>query len=162
VSSVILVRQNSFNEAVLLRGQAYGVALFAREVQQNAVSAQGNVGDFRSLHGLHFNLANPNAYAIFIDADNDGFYDMAERFGKQGTVDKKFVVTGLRYMQGGTPNPVTELSVVFERPNFDARFFTAPNTEQTNATSIEIDISTQDLSLTRTVEITATGQITVQ
>jgi type II secretory pathway pseudopilin PulG len=167
VSAVILVKQNAFNSAVLLRSQAYSVALTAREVQQNAVSASGITGDFRSLHGLYFDTANPNIYGIFIDADNDGFFDSDEAFGKQGILDERFSITGLRTVRNGIETSVPTIAVVFERPNFDARFFTGPNTEQTNVTSVEIDITRRTQSgntstETRTIEITSTGQIAVQ
>ncbi|MBP6924162.1 MAG: prepilin-type N-terminal cleavage/methylation domain-containing protein [Candidatus Pacebacteria bacterium] len=163
VSSIILVRQNSFNGGVLLRSQAYEIALSAREVQLNAVSAVGVAGNFRTLQGLHFDITNNSVYRIFRDADNDGFFDPAESLGQQGSLDNRFEIRAIRL--GGVS--INEVSVVFERPNFDARFFSAPNNEVTTASSVQIDIATRGVTGTstnvlRTLEITSTGQIIVQ
>ncbi len=166
VSSVILVRQNSFNSAVLLRSQSYEIALAAREVQLNAVSVNDVTGDFRSLLGLHFDLDENQKYRIFRDADNDGFFDGTEAFGKQGSLDDRFEIRAIRVNRnsGGTVS-ASEVSAVFERPNFDARFFSA--TGEIDAASIEIDIGKRNVQSggddsIRTVEITSTGQIAVQ
>lgn len=165
VSSIILVKQNSFNGGVLLRSQAYEVALSAREVQLNAVSSVGVAGDFRTLQGLHFDTTTSNSgiYRIFRDADNDGFFDSNESIGQQGSLDSRFEIRAIRL--GGLS--VTQVSVVFERPNFDARFFSAPNVEATSVSSIEVDIARRGVSgngtdVVRTLEITSTGQIVVQ
>lgn len=165
VSSIILVRQNSFNGGVLLRSQAYEVALAAREVQLNAVSAVGVAGDFRTLQGLHFdtNTANNGIFRVFRDADNDGFFDAAESLGQQGALDSRFEIRAIRTL--GDSYTGTAISIVFERPNFDARFFDSAG--EVNASSIEIDIARRGVSgstpdVLRTLEITSTGQIIVQ
>jgi prepilin-type N-terminal cleavage/methylation domain-containing protein len=168
VSAIVLVKQSSFNGAVLLRGQAYKVALAAREAQLNAVSAVGVAGDYRALVGLHFTTNEKNIFRTFKDGDNNnGFFDADEALGQPGVLDGRFEIRALRVVTGSTETPVSDLSVVFERPDFDARFFTAPNTEVTNASAVEIDIARTDVSTVRaadirTVEITATGQIIVQ
>jgi type II secretory pathway pseudopilin PulG len=165
VASVIIVRQNAFDSAVLLRNQAYKIALSAREVQLNAVSINGLTGDFRSLLGLHFDLNDNGKYKIFKDANNNGFYDTGEELGKQDVLDQRFEIRAIRgvgeSISGGA------ISIVFERPNFDARFFDAPNSELTNASSIEVDIAKRDSAgsasdALRTLEVTSTGQIAVQ
>jgi type II secretory pathway pseudopilin PulG len=166
VTAIILVRQNSFNGAVLLRSEAYEIALTARDVQLNAVGASGDIspGTFRSVLGLHFDTLNSQQYRIFRDADSDGFYDSGEEFGLQGNLDRAFEIRALRAV--GDSISGTELSIVFVRPNYDARFFDAAGSE-VNASSVEIDIARRGESGTgpgdvRTVEITATGQIVVQ
>lgn len=163
VSSIILVRQNSFNGGVLLRSQAYEIALAAREVQLRAVSAVGVAGDFRTLQGLHFDTGNNDTYRIFRDADNDGFFDTAESLGQQGVLDDRFEIRAIRTL--GDSYVGTGISIVFERPNFDARFFDSSG--EINASSVEIDIARRGVSgstpdVVRTLEITSTGQIIVQ
>lgn len=171
VASIILTRQTAFNGSVLLRGQAYEVALQAREVQLNAVSASGNTGTFRSVQGLHFNSDSTlnNQYRIFVDnasGINAGFYDPGEEFGRQGILDPRFEIREVRVVSasGDTING-TEVSVVFVRPNFDARFFDIDG--ELDASSLEIDIARRDvvgtgIDVVRTLEITSTGQIAVQ
>jgi len=165
VSSIILARQSSFNSAVLLRSQAYEIALQVREVQLNAVSASSNAsaGNFRSILGVHFDTDNNSQYKIFRDDGSNGFYDTGEEFGVQGIIDNRFEIREIRAV--GDSISGTELSVIFVRPNFDARFFDVNG--EVNASSIEIDIARRGItgtstSVLRTLEITSTGQIAVQ
>lgn len=171
VAGIILTRQSSFNGAVLLRGEAYDIALQIREVQLNAVSASGNSGTFRSVQGVQFDTStfSNNFYRIFVDTptgvDANGFYDSGEEFGQQGLLDPRFEIRAIRAI--GTDAIVgTEVSVVFVRPNFDARFFDSSG-ELTNTSSVEVDIARRGATGTgpdvvRTLEITSTGQIAVQ
>lgn len=171
VAAIIMTRQSSFNGAVLLRGQAYEVALQVREVQLNAVSASGDSGTFRSVQGVLFDtdVLNNNRYRIFRDtptgANANGFYDTGEEFGQQGLLDPRFEIRNIRAIGTDTITG-TEVSAVFVRPNFDARFFDSSG-ELTDTSSIEIDVARRGETGTgpgviRTLEITSTGQITVQ
>ncbi len=171
VMSVVLAKHTKSNGAVLLRSQAYEVALTARETQLAAVSAVSDgAGIYRNVLGLHFNTATPVSYAIFKDADGDFFFDTGEQFGPQGRLDQRFIIDDIRLYDSGTLmalGVLTDLSVVFQRPNFDARFFVASGVEATAATTAEIDIrlvgsSGSGPESVRTVEITGTGQIVVQ
>lgn len=168
VTSIILVRQTSFNGAVLLRSQAYEVALQLRDIQLSAVSASYDTADFRSTLGAHF-TEGASSYRIFRDstsgASDNNFYNVGEEFGQQGILDSRFEVREIRVIDS-TPSTETELSIVFQRPNFDARFFTAGNTEVI-AGSVEIDVARVGVSgsgdsVLRTVEVTSAGQISVQ
>lgn len=163
VTSVVMVRQTSFNGAVLLRSQAYEVALQLRDAQLTAVSATGQGGDYRSLIGVHFNTANSGTYRIFRDADDDSYYDTNEEFGLQGLIDPRFEISAIRPI--GDTLTGTGLSIVFERPNFDARFFDSSG--EVNAARVEIDIARigstgSGAGDIRTVEVTSAGQVAVQ
>ena len=169
VAGIVLTRQTAFNGSVLLRSQTYEVALQAREVQLNAVSASGNTGTFRSVQGLHFDT-NPvlnSQYKVFVDSPSgsnaNGFWDSGEEFGQQGLLDPRFEIRSLRAI--GDNISGSEVSVVFVRPNFDARFFDSNG--ELNASSLEVDVARKGLTgsstdVVRTLEITSTGQITVQ
>ena len=167
VISIVLVRQTSFNSAVLLRSQAYEVALQLREIQLAAVSANYDSAGFRSVIGAHFNASNGSnaSYSIFRDGDSDYYYDAGdEEFGLQGQIDSRFEIRAIRTVGDGPPAS-SGLSVVFERPNFDARFFDSNG--EIFATSAEIDVARvgaagSGVGDVRTVEITSAGQISVQ
>lgn len=168
VLGVVMTRQSSFNGAVLLRSQAYEVALQAREVQLGALSAVGVSGVFQNVLGLHFDTttSNNNYYWSFRDADSDSFYDSNEAMGKRNNLDKRFVIDKIRYVgDSGTP---TNLSIVFKRPNFDAIFYESSGTQApANVSAVLIDVRLKGttgngVGEVRTVEITRTGQITVQ
>lgn len=172
VMSVILINQTSFNGAVLLRNQAYEIALATREIQLSAVSAMGDgSGNFRSVLGLYFETAT-TSYKIFKDAGNDYFYtNAAEELGIQGKINPRFEIEKILDADG---NNVAgdKVSVVFERPNFDAIFFSSAG-NKLNTSSIEIYITkygstcstlpvTPCPGITRIVEITTSGQISVK
>jgi prepilin-type N-terminal cleavage/methylation domain-containing protein len=170
VISVVSVRQGAFNGAVLLRGQAYEAALLIREIQLTAVSATGDAGVFRSVYGVHIDTdsASNGRYAIFQDSPSgsnaNGFYNAGEEFGQQAFLDSRFEIREIRTL-GDTMQSTGGLSVVFIRPNFDARFFDSAG--EVNASAVEIDIARRgsvgtDVGDVRTVEVTSSGQISVQ
>ncbi|MCA9359668.1 prepilin-type N-terminal cleavage/methylation domain-containing protein [Candidatus Kaiserbacteria bacterium] len=172
VASIILTKQSTFNSSVLLRGQAYEVALRAREVQLSAVSATNDAAsDFRSVLGLHFDVTNGNegGYKIFRDANLDGFYSgSGEEYDVQGQLDNRFEIREIRVIDGGGTSVENDLSIIFVRPNFDARFFVDAGqaNEKTQATA-EIDVARRGIvgtgnEVLRTVVITSTGQISVK
>jgi type II secretory pathway pseudopilin PulG len=168
VSAVIMARQSAFNGAVLLRGEMYSVAMAVREVQLSAVSAESNgSGSFRAVEGVFFNTANTNVYNIFRDANHNFLYDTGEQYGKQGIIDNRFQLNDILIYPApsGNETSISAISVVFERPNFDARFFNS-NGVEINTPKIVIQIAKEGVAPTpeveKRLEITRTGQITVQ
>ncbi len=158
VAGIILVRQSSFNGAVLLQSQAYKIALTVREVQVNAVSAAAIQGSTREMLGLYFDISRNTTYRTFRDDETNGSYDATEEYGQQSSLDSRFEIKAIRV--GGVAQ--NSVSVMFERPNFDAKFFVG--TTQVSASQVEVDIGTVDGSsaVLKTVVITATGQISVE
>lgn len=164
VAAIILVGQTTFNGSVLLRGQAYEVALHVREVQLSSVSVSGDTGDFRTRYGVHFNITDPYRFAVY-EADTDGFYEGDESlFGPQGILDERFAIDEMR-LGAATPD---EVSVVFIRPNFDALFYdgvgslSGDSTLEIDVRRVGTDAADTGCGAVRTVEITSTGQISVQ
>jgi len=160
VISVVSISQGTFNGAVLLRGEAYDMALTIREVQLEAVGAVGSQGDFRAVYGVHFDTSGQ--YIIFKDANANGFWESGEEYGLQPSLDRRFEIRAIR--PGGSGE---EVSIVFVRPNFDARFFHP--TGEVIAPRVEIDIARRGSTETetgpgdvRTLEVSATGQISVK
>ncbi len=173
VTSIIMTRHTSYNGAVLLRSEAYDIALGAREVQLAAVSAVGTVGDYRNVFGLHFDTTagNNGFYRIFRDSDGDFYYDAvlpSEAVGARSNLDPRFEIDEIRLIDGGVPATPSTVSVVFERPNFDARFYTASGVAAPSSVSaVQLVVRLRGTTGTgvgeiRLVEITKTGQITVQ
>jgi prepilin-type N-terminal cleavage/methylation domain-containing protein len=168
VTGVILSRHSKYDGAVLLRSQAYEVALQTREVQLSAVSTVGQSGQFRNVLGLYFDTTTmPNRYLTFRDTvvSSNYFYDTGEQVGKQNNIDPRFTIDKIKVNSSGAPTYPGSISVVFERPNYDAKFYS--NTGVISATSVEIDIRLKGSTGTgvgevRTVEITKTGQIVVK
>ncbi len=156
VAAIILIRQDSFNGAVLLEGQAYEIALAAREVQQNAVSATALSGTTRQMLGVYFDMNNRSTYRIFRENSQTVSYSAAEEYGQQNSIDSRFELKAIRV------NCSTEssVSIMFERPNFDANFYVGSSERLVE--SVEIDVGTKDTSAgVKTVIFSSAGQISV-
>ncbi|MCB9815388.1 type II secretion system protein [Candidatus Nomurabacteria bacterium] len=172
ISTTIIVSQSTFNSAVLLRGQAYDIALAAREVQLTAISASGDTTagqDFRSALGLSFSkksqtdLLYNGVYRTF-RADNSVVYDSANEFGVPGILDTRFEVKNITH-DGTIFSSPEEVSIVFQRPNFDAKFYNRFGASL-DADTLFIKVGVRGRAGTscgevRTIEFTKTGQISV-
>ena len=162
VLTITLTRQSSFNSAVLLRSEAFDLALAIREIQLSAVSATSDgSGEFRSTLGVHLDTATPNRYILFRDANANNAYDSGEAIGSPGIIDPRFELSTLR-----VDGDQSEVSVVFERPNFDALFFDGSANSITDA-QLRVRLQMQGATTAvcgddyREIEITAAGQIAV-
>jgi len=166
VLSIVVTRQQSFNSAVLLGGQAYEIALAMREVQLSAISAASDgSGEFRSVQGIYFDRTDNQEYRLFRDANGNQFFDTGEDIGFSGVVDGRFELRGIQ--SGGVDIASDQLAVVFKRPNFDAVFVTDDVGSILNVTAITLIIGLrgggsgvcgEDI---REIEIRSTGQIAV-
>lgn len=177
VMAVMMAGHRAFNSAVLLRSQAYDIALETRQVQLRAVSVIGGsvASDFRQQHGVFFREASPffagRKYQIFRDGltGTVGVVDFGEEFGRQGIVDSRFYISEIRTKdQSGVEAAIANgVSVMFERPNFDARFYDSNGNLLSDVVAVFIDLRVNGSAglsgpeNVRTIEITRSGQITV-
>ena len=108
IMAVVLARHDRFDSVLLLRSQAFEVALQLREVQLSAVSASGRAGEYRENLGIYFSTNNPNRYILFQDSAsgaNANFrYDAGEEYGAPGIIDPRFAITGIRPETGISGN----------------------------------------------------------
>ena len=163
VLSVVVTRQNAFNGAVLLRSQAYEIALAMREIQLGAISAASDgSGEFRSVQGIYFNEGDNQQYRLFRDANGNNFWNDTEDIGISGLFDPRFELREIEPISIGN-----ELSIVFQRPNFDARFVTNNSGSVAPVSSVTLTIGLrggsgnvcgQDI---RQIQVTSAGQISV-
>ncbi len=160
VSAVIITRQSSFNGAVLLRNQAYEIAFALREAQLLAVSG-GDEAVRR--YGVYFNTgaATQHQYILFRDSDEDGRYDNGEQIGLTGKLDTRFEVREAFV----DTSAHSEMVILFERPNFDAKYYNSSGVEQNdNVAYVDIartGITASDVGSVRRVQVSNTGQISV-
>ncbi len=160
VSAVIITRQSSFNGAVLLRNQAYAIAFALREAQLLAVSG-GDEAVRR--YGVYFNTgaATQHQYILFRDSDEDGRYDNGEQIGLTGKLDTRFEVREAFV----DTSAHSEMVILFERPNFDAKYYNSSGVEQNdNVAYVDIartGITASDVGSVRRVQVSNTGQISV-
>jgi prepilin-type N-terminal cleavage/methylation domain-containing protein len=166
VTGVALVRYGSFNNAVLLKSQAYEVALDIRQAQAYGVSVSQQTSDTRSAYGIAFDESTPNMYQLFQDKNANGMLTATanpstnEIIGLATTIDPRFIIADITVNNGACAP--SQAQVLFERPNFDAMVTTSGSGCAT-VTSLEIVLaSAADAAVTRTVVVYASGQITVQ
>lgn len=151
ITGIVTLRYGSFNNLILLKNQAYQIALELRETQTRSLSATGSSTNFRIPYGIYFSTNAPDRYVVFLDSNQSGYYNVGEELDTR-RLDSRFRITELC---SGSDCSLTDLSVTFRRPNFDAIM---NNGTVTNGT---VEISTVNDTGVRLVRINAAGQITV-
>lgn len=160
--------QRSFEESVLLRSQAYDIALSLREVQLSAISAQSDgSGGFRDVTGAHFDTANSGVYHLFRDANGDNMYTQStELLVSVSGLDDRFAIESIAALSADSASTISAVHVLFQRPNFDANFFDGAGNE-ISASAVEVVLRAVGTTGNqcgldvRTVSISKSGQISV-
>ena len=152
ITGIVTLRYGSFNNLILLKNQAFQIALELREIQTRSLSATGNSSEFRRPYGIYFATAEPGVYVIFRDSNEDGYYTAGEELETR-RLDSRFTINQLC---SGINCSLTALSVTFQRPNFDA--------VMNNGTVSDgaIGVATLNDTGTRLIRVNAAGQITVE
>lgn len=165
VTTVVVVRQNSFNSVVLLENQAYEIATDIRAVQVQAVSTQNindtSAGDVSYRQSLGVRLEEGAQRYDFVREEPTG-----DIFGTGGRLDRRFEITEIvAYDGSGSPVSYTGngVGVMFTRPNFDASFYELDDDPlDASVSSVRISVqSLEDDTRTRDIVVTSTGQVTV-
>lgn len=158
ITALVTFKYGSFNNLILLKNQAYQIALEMREMQSRSISAMGSNEDFRRPYGLYFTTANRTQYIVFIDMNDPGepghgYYNPGEELEVR-KLDSRF---SLLRLCNGSNCGLTALSVTFQRPDFDA--------VMNGGTVVDGRVHVVSLSNTtnvRVVSVNAAGQITVE
>ncbi len=176
LTGVVLVRYNGFNSSVLLKNQAFELALAIREAQVFSVSIRGDGSEFREAYGVHIDLTSgpTQTYTLFLDNGSDAeLFDASDQIVETVLIDSRFEIHDICVTIGGSErcssasgnSDPNSLDVSFRRPNFDARIggvrnsgsnFTRQDSARILLRSIGID------SIERQLVINSTGQITVE
>lgn len=162
VTGVVLIKYSSFNSVVLLKSQAYELALDIRAAQSYGVNNSGKQGaPSREAFGIYLDMANPNAYILFQDepSGTDLVYDAGEEVGEVYGIDSRFAIQAI-CTESTCSSPVTSASIAFKRPNFDARIATNP---ASTPSQLEIVLaSVANTAITYSVIVYPSGQISVE
>ena len=70
ITGLLMAKYSSFNDVVLLKNQAYEIALDIREAQIFGVSARGENGTFKEAYGIYIEKDSQN-YFLFQDTNNN-------------------------------------------------------------------------------------------
>ncbi len=167
VTGLVMVRYATFNNVIILKSQAYEMALDIREAQSLGVSVAGRAGDFRSAYGIYIDLTSRNTYKLFQDAHHSGTmyrYDTGEAVGMKHTIDSRFTILQICTTVFGNrtcdASDGAYASIAFKRPDFDAIIST--NTVS-NPDQIDIIIAVKNNhSIYRTVTVYVSGQISAR
>lgn len=158
ITGIIALRYGSFNNLILLKNQAYEVALSLKETQTRALSVTVVGGsDFRAAYGIHFARSQPDRYVIFRDGNGDAQYNAGEELETR-RLDSRFRLKRICSGSSSGCVPLEQLSVTFRRPNFDAIMRSGSGV----VTNTVIEIETMSGNGTRGVGVNAAGQITVE
>ncbi|MEL6804356.1 MAG: prepilin-type N-terminal cleavage/methylation domain-containing protein [Bacteroidota bacterium] len=163
ITAVVVVRYSSFNNAVLLKSQAYEVALDIREAQTFALSARGTGGDFREDFGLYFDTNNPGGYLLFRDGNDEApaQYDDGEQVGVPYFIDSRFEIQ--KICVNACSTEIDNISITFKRPDFDALFATSDTGFAGSIGDAHIVIENAlDPTVMQAVNVSPTGQISIE
>lgn len=164
MTAIVVVKYSAFNSSILLRNQAYEVALAIRQAQVFSISVRSDSDEFRHPYGIRILLTDGSSQTVtlFVDEDGDNAYDTGEEV-ENLVLDSRFEIYELCAWNssfsctGGTS--VDDITILFRRPDFDAKISTGGNSR--NNARIGIQGITEQ-SIKRSVVISNTGQISIQ
>lgn len=181
VSAIVLLKYSSFDSTVLLKGQAYEIALSLREAQVKSVSAVGTgVSTFKYPYGMTFSVESGKTqmYTVFRFASPTvyPYYDTSEASPKASdistyTIPRTMRVSEICYTEGTNPEicsssdtALKRLDISFRRPEFKALFFAEKGSADVSSTitsgKIKVN-STNNTANVFVIEISQFGQISV-
>lgn len=181
ISAVILVDNNKFGGEVILENLAYDVALSLRQTQVYGIAVERfGQNTFSAGYGMRFSVSSPTTYVLFADTENTGIYDSKaspSEVVQTTNVQQGYAVSSLctiSAVNGGACNQVSEIDIMFKRPEPNAFISAGGNG---SGGSYTVSSCTQNLitcqyeaqitllsprGSTSTVVVDATGQISVQ
>lgn len=149
LGAVVIFQYRLFDSQLLLRNLAYEIALTVRESQTLGIGVRGTSGVFTAAHGVRFEPGT--TYRIFRDDNRNNRYDADETLSTF-TIERNNRIADL-CVDGVCGR--SSLDIMFQRPDPDARFYPPGSDAQ-------ITVAPQSGSNSRTINVTATGQISVQ
>ncbi len=161
ITGLALVRYSAFNSAVLLKSQALEMALDIRQAQAYGVSVSVQTGNARRAYGMAWDDSS-NTYQLFQDTvTENGALDNGEAIGQTYTIDPRFEISDITAVGSNCSGDIAKAAVTFKRPNFDAIIWTAGGCTSESSLTVVLR-SVEDSSVSRTINVYASGQITVE
>lgn len=166
ITAIAVVRYSAFNSSILLKNQAFELALAIREAQVFSISIRGEGDIFRKGYGIYFDMSDGTAskYELFLDSgtENPRAFGTGDQIVSSTVMDSRFRISSICVEDICSGDGVTtNFAVSFQRPIFDARF--QADIYRADANQAVITISNVDgPQQSRTVTVSRTGQITVQ
>jgi prepilin-type N-terminal cleavage/methylation domain-containing protein len=181
ITVIVMIRYSSFNSTVLLKNQAFDLALSIRQVQADAISTKGELilGPAKSFHegyGVYFDTnASVNSYIIFLDNNNtagwmEGRYNLGDTILETINLDPRFYISDLCGIRNSGQRECKKsgaadvASIVFTRPSYNAdiRVFNGASSVN-NIGTVEIELSSfEGPTVTRKILVNIAGLIEVK
>lgn len=170
ITAIVVVKYGAFNSSILLRNQAYEIALAIRQAQVFSISVRSDTTDFRDEYGIHVALVDGKAQLVTLFVDSVTDNDAYDGPGSGEEVEELYLDSRFEIYELCVWNTlpkacagVDDLSVVFKRPDFDAKISSSDVSAGAEQVNGEIHIQgTNSSSVTRTIFINGTGQVSVQ
>ncbi len=191
VTAIALVGQTSFNRSIVLTETAYNIALSIRESQSYGLSTRAFGSIQNSGYGMRFSRLTPTQYTTYADIypaapgtntprcpghtdrsatspearPGNCFYSNATELIKTYTLVRGFRisqfcgVTAAGTQVCSTTGTLSNLDIVFLRPNTET--IITGNNGTTGFARATITISSPDNTVSRCINVTALGAITV-
>lgn len=164
VASAVMVRFSFFDSSVLLKSLAYEIAITLRESQVYAVSVLGtDSGTFRSPYGMSF-TPESKSYTLFrYDGTGTPQNDEDATEVDSFTIGRTMYISDICVTEVGDPTEncgISRLDVAFERPEFDALFYT-PEVDAGDIETATIKVSGGSGEEVWRIDIGLLGQISV-
>ena len=172
VTAVVVLKYGSFNSTVLLKNQAFEVALGIREAQVFSVSIRGESLDFRKAYGVFFDLSSGPSQEVLLfldDGTTDGKYDTDDLTVETIILDSRFEISQICADTGGSTvcsgGSMNQISIMFSRPDFDAKFNVSDDGTTVAGSYISSTITlapTEGGAITRDIIVSSSGNISVK
>ena len=181
ITLIVTFGKTHYERSLILTNLAYDVALAIREAQVYGVNVRQGIAanSFDQGYGVHFTVPNSSTFTLFVDTNNNRFYDGTAERVRDYTIKNNNSISALCVVPTSnsaicnsvSPNP---LDITFRRPDPDACFngtgFGVANAKLTSAcvsnpatanSGAKITVSAPD-GRTKTIRVSSIGQITVQ
>ncbi len=176
LTGVVLFKQGSFDDAILLNNMAYDMGLTLRQAQSFGLSTrEAGASQFLigSGYGLYINLTQSNKnFVLFADLDSDNRYTspggVTSCISNDAECIQKYTINRGNKIQkvcveNACTTSVAELSILFKRPKPDALIYYSTTNGGALSTSsmARIVVSSANGNATTSVIISNVGQIYV-
>ncbi len=171
IASTVVFNYGKFQSKVDIKNLANEIAIKITEAQRGAVAGKINSSvsaGWKPAYGVLFNTAFNNKFLYFIDLDNSNTCTGAQcsTFTVGGEVLEVITITkgntipvsGLQISGAGCPSTVSNLAVVFTRPDSSPSLTSSQITSGCTPTEALINVSSP-VSMTGKIRIYATGRI---
>ncbi|MBP9771850.1 MAG: type II secretion system protein [Candidatus Pacebacteria bacterium] len=154
ISTIVIVRNASFDNEVLLNNLAYDIALSVRQAQQFGVNVRVSEGQFDASYGIRFEDES-DTYMMFTDLDEDNAYDAPGELIETFTLGRGATIQTICDIEAEDCS-LSTMDIVFRRPEPDAII----NNGLISRAQIELVSARQQGR--RYIVIESTGQIAIE